>query len=83
MDFQDQGVSTLSESIYMIVGALLNLLGGIMTLVRHSQRSEFASWTYVTSYLNTHTKNMDLGLGIVAILAGAVMLGDFILGVFA
>lgn len=67
----------------MVVGAVLNLLSGIMTLLRHSQRDDWNEWTYVTKYLKSDTKNLEMGLGVVAVLAGAMMLGDFILGVFS
>lgn len=64
----------------MAVGAALNLIAGSLTLARYSHKNEYMRWMFVTSYQQSKTKNLELGLGIVAVLAGATMLGDLIIG---
>lgn len=64
----------------LVVGVILNFIGGIMALVRYfsslrTQESHFFISSPITDYKKN---NFELGVGIVAILTGSAMLADII-----
>lgn len=77
--FQESDISPLSLGLFMIVGAVLNLLAGIVTLIRYGQKGNTHIWVYITSYQHTDSKDIDLGLGLVALLAGAAMFAECVI----
>lgn len=72
----------VSDHIYVAVGAVINLIAGIMTLLRYNQRNEGLIWFLVTSYQRTNIKHMDLGLGIVTVTTGLIMLAEILVCLF-
>lgn len=70
--------------MFLAVGAALNLIAGIFTLVRYfssDYKSKLEHHFLLSSpVLNFSIKNdIELGVGIVAILTGIAMFGDLIL----
>ncbi|KAG5893805.1 hypothetical protein JTB14_027842 [Gonioctena quinquepunctata] len=75
-------LSTLMDKCFMVVGCILNIIGGVITLVRYDGRHEFVkgNWFVVTDWVGARDKKyqdqLEMGVGIVALLLGLVMLWD-------
>ncbi|KAJ8934022.1 hypothetical protein NQ318_007115 [Aromia moschata] len=73
---QDDEAPELLDQLFMIVGALLNILGGVMTLISNiKNKGSFL----ITSGVHNHPgENYEIFVVIFALVAGGLMLADFI-----
>ncbi|CAG9824607.1 unnamed protein product [Phaedon cochleariae] len=72
-------LSPFTEVLFAAAGCIINMIGGIFTLIRYMQRYHFTNWFYIMYFSGDGGNTVELALGITSIILALVFSLDFFL----